>query len=132
MGRYDLSTKYSQEGPRDQIAIPGIRVWKERLLIAEPMTYQTTTCKIAVNSEAAASIHDDGLVILDRRSGRLFTSNQTGARIWRGIERQLSLDAIADEIGSEYQIARITAREHTARFLAELERNNLVERRAGL
>ena len=45
-------------------------------------------CGIIVNPEAAASIHDDGVVILDNRSGRLFTSNQTGARIWRCIERR--------------------------------------------
>jgi len=87
-------------------------------------------CGIIVNPEAAASIHDDGVVILDNRSGRLFTSNQTGARIWRCIERQLPFESIADEIASEYQIARTTAQEHTARFLAELERHNLIERGA--
>ena len=87
-------------------------------------------CGITVNPEAAASIHDDGVVILHNRSGCLFTSNQAGARIWRCIERQLPFGAIADEISSEYQIARTTAQEHTANFLAELERHNLIERGA--
>jgi hypothetical protein len=92
------------------------------------MTHQYSDSKITVNSEATASIHDEGVVILHTRNGCLFTSNRVGAHIWRCIERQVPFEAIADEIGSEYQIARTTAREHTARFLAELERHNLVER----
>ena len=91
------------------------------------MANQTTNRGITVNPEASASIHDDGLVILHTHSGRLFTSNQTGARIWRCIERQVPFEAIADEIGSEYQISRTTAREDIARFLADLERNNIIE-----
>lgn len=84
------------------------------------MTNQAGKCSIRATSEVTVSIHDDGLVILDRRNGRLFTSNVTGAIVWRCIERQLPLDAIADAIGSEYQIARATALEHTTRFLTEL------------
>lgn len=86
--------------------------------------------RITVRSEAAASIHEDGLVILDTRSGRLFTSNLTGARVWRGLERQLPVESIADEIGREYQIDRTVAREHATRFLDELERNGLIDRGA--
>jgi hypothetical protein len=87
---------------------------------------------ITVNPEAAVSFHDDGLVILHSRSGFLFRTNLTGAGIWRCIEQRLPFDAIADEISSEYQIARATALEHTARFVAELERHNLIERKPGL
>jgi len=82
-----------------------------------------------VNPEAVASIHDDGIVILHTGEGRMFTSNQTGAHIWRGIERQLPMEAIADEICGAYQIARTTAREDVTRFLRELERHTLIERR---
>lgn len=81
-----------------------------------------------VNPEAVASIHDDGVVILHTGKGRLFSSNGTGARIWRGVERRLSPEAIAGEISGEYNIAGATAREHTVRFLAELERHTLIRR----
>jgi hypothetical protein len=94
------------------------------------MNNQIGDHRIKVNPEAAASIHEDGIVILHSRYGRLFTGNRTGARIWRGIERQLPFEAIADDLSREYQIAGATAREHTARFLAELERHNLIERGA--
>ena len=86
--------------------------------------------EIKIGSDAAASIHEDGIVIFHTRKGRLFSSNRTGACIWRCIEQRLSLDAIAQKIGSEYQIAVTTAREHAASFLAELERHGLTERGA--
>jgi len=92
------------------------------------MTKPVSPFNFTLNPEAAASIHDNGIVILHTGQGRMFASNQTGARIWRGIERQLPLDAIAAEISDEYQIARTTAREDVSRFLAELERQTLIER----
>lgn len=107
---------------------PGIRELERKVAAAGSAQAIMTAHGITVNSEAAASIHDDGLVILHTRSGRLFTSNRTGASIWRCIVRQLPFEAIADEIGGEYGIARTTAREHTARFLAQLERHNLIDR----
>ena len=94
------------------------------------MTNQTTESSFTVNPEAAASIHDHGIVILHTGIGRVFRSNLTGARIWSGIERRLSLDAIAEEISGAFQIARSTAREHALQFLAELERHTLIHRAA--
>lgn len=82
----------------------------------------------SVNPEAVASFHDDGIVILHTGVGRLFTSNGTGARIWRGVERRMPLEAIAEEVSGEYKIARTTAREHAVRFLTELERHTLIQR----
>lgn len=94
------------------------------------MTNQIDDRRITVSPEATASIHDDGIVILHTRRGRLFSSNRTGASIWRCIEQQLPFEVIVEKIGSEYQIARTIAREHTARFLAELERHSLIVRGA--
>ncbi len=83
-----------------------------------------------VSPEAAASFHDDGIVILHAGHGRLFSSNGTGARIWRGLEQQLTLEAIAEEISGEYQIARTIAREHTLNFLTVLEQHALIQKGA--
>jgi len=92
------------------------------------MANQISDIRFTTNPEATASFHDDGIVILHTGKGRLFTANGTGARIWRGVEQQLPLEAIAEEISGEYNIARTTAREHTVRFLAELERHQLIYR----
>ena len=92
------------------------------------MRNQVSALRFTVNPEAAASFHDDGVVILHTGKGSLFTANQTGARIWQGIEQQLPLEVIAKGISDEYQLAPGTAHEHTVSFLAALERQTLVQR----
>ena len=92
------------------------------------MTNQITEISYSVNPEAVRSFNDGGLVILHEGNGRLFTANETGARIWRGIEQHLSLETIAREISNAYQIARSTAREHTLNFLTALEQQTLIKR----
>ncbi|MEN3328902.1 MAG: hypothetical protein V7638_3709 [Acidobacteriota bacterium] len=92
------------------------------------MMSQTTEINFTVNPEAVRSFHDGGVVILQAGTGRLFTSNEAGARIWRGIEQRLPLEMIATEISTAYQIARTTAREHTLNFLAALEQQALIRR----
>ena len=92
------------------------------------MTKQGTNISFSVNCEASASIHENGIVILHVGSGCVYTANTTGARIWRGVEQRLSLDAMADGISAEYQIGRTTAGEHVASFVVELERHSLVMR----
>lgn len=89
---------------------------------------QVTEISFTVNPEAVRSFHDDGVVILHAGNGRLFTSNEIGARIWRGLEQQLPLEAIAKEISNAYQIACNTAREHTLNFLTALEQQALIKR----
>lgn len=92
------------------------------------MTTQLIDFSFTVSPDASASIHDSGVVILHLGSGRLFTSNETGASIWRRIEQKLPLEAIAGEISDEYQLARPTAREHVTGFLAQLEQHHLIRK----
>jgi hypothetical protein len=95
---------------------------------AELMADGTFSETIRLNPGAAASVHEDGLVILHVPSGRIFTSNRTGARIWQCLEERLPLQGIAAEIARDFGIDRATALEDAARFLVELERNELTER----
>jgi UDP-N-acetylglucosamine transferase subunit ALG13 len=96
------------------------------------MTNQISDFKFAVNPEATASIHDEGIVILHIGNGNLYASNETGARIWCAVERKLCLEAIVEEISGVFKIAMSTAREHTVTFLAELQRQGLIQRKAEL
>ena len=92
------------------------------------MTNRISNSSFSVSSEATASAHDDGIVILHTGKGRVFSSNQTGTVIWRGIEQGLSLDSIVEEISNRFQIAATTARAHTLKFLAALEQQTLIKR----
>ena len=81
-----------------------------------------------VNSDATACLHDDGIVILRLKTGCLYASNRIGSCIWRGIEQKMALEEIAKEISDTYRIARSIAKEHTVRFVGELERHRLIKR----
>ena len=94
------------------------------------MKYQTSDSTFKVNPEATASFHDDGMVILHTGRGRLFSANKIGARIWRGLEQQLSSETIVAELSVEYHINLTTAREHTDHFLAQLQSHKLIRREA--
>lgn len=93
------------------------------------MTNQPSDSSFTMSPEVAASIHDTGIVILHTGSGSLYSSNGSGARIWRGIEQQLPLEAIAGEISNEFQIAGPVAREHVYRFVTALEQRQLIQRK---
>ena len=92
------------------------------------MINQINNFSFSVSPEATASTHDDGIVILHTGKGRVFSSNKSGALIWRGIEQRRSLDSIVEDISGKFQIAGTTARVHTLNFLAALERQALIQR----
>ena len=92
------------------------------------MTNQISNLRFTAIPEAQSSFHDDGVMIFHTGKGSLFSSNRTGAQIWRGVEQKLPVDVIAQQISGEYEIELATAREHTFGFLAELQRHSLVQR----
>jgi hypothetical protein len=85
--------------------------------------------RLAVASEVRTSDHEDGLALLHIPTGKMFLCNRTGARIWQGIVKGLSPEAISQEISREFGVARAVVQQHTSSFLAELERRGLVTRR---
>jgi hypothetical protein len=89
---------------------------------------KTSKGAIMLNPNITASIHNAGLVVLHIPTGRLFTSNLTGALVWQGLERKTSIDGIATEISQEFGVPEEAVREHTMQFVFELERNGLVVR----
>lgn len=76
----------------------------------------------------AASIHNDGVVLLHTVDGQLFASNRTGARIWQALEGRVPIHTIAVGISDEYGISYDKASTEIAWFVVELERHRLIER----
>ena len=78
------------------------------------------------STNVIASTHGNGVILLHAATGRLFASNETGARIWQKLTLRFTLDDIADDISRHYHIEIATARRHTAQFVAELKRHSLI------
>ena len=77
----------------------------------------------------ATSVHGEGAVFLHVRDARLFAVNPVGVDIWKGLERQLDSDAIIAELRERYSAPCEEVRAHVIRFIHELERAGLAERR---
>ncbi len=89
-----------------------------------------TAVNVRPSARVTASLHERGVVFLDSESGRLFTSNEIGARIWAGMARGLALDAIAEGLARDFKVRPEMVRAHAAKFLAELEEQRLITRSA--
>lgn len=76
----------------------------------------------------ATTMDGGGIVFLHTGTGKLFTSNAMGARIWRGLAEQVGLDSIAAGISSELGVPRQQAEEDAAEFVAVLEARGLISR----
>src|SRR4029078_7190439 len=94
-----------------------------------PMKNGKNATRAVISGSVSASAHDDGLVLLHRGIGRLFTANKTGAVIWRCLEQQMSIEDIASSVSKQSGITETMAREHTTQFLDELARQGLLEAR---
>ena len=78
--------------------------------------------------EIRLSAHGDGLVILHIPSGRVFVCNSTGCRIWNGVAKGSTADAVSEEISREFGVSPAVAREDTMAFVAKLEQQGLLLR----
>lgn len=96
------------------------------------MMDQISNFSFSASPDATASTNEDGIVILHTGKGRVFSSNKTGAFIWRGIEQRRPIDGIIAEISDEFQVAGPTARRHAIAFLTALEQQALITREVTL
>jgi hypothetical protein len=90
----------------------------------------TTLCpSIAPAPGVVCSTHDDGMVLLDVRRGRIYAVNRFGARVWRHVEEGANVDAIAADLVDRFRIPEATAHAHVTAFVARLEQCELAIRR---
>jgi hypothetical protein len=84
----------------------------------------------------ATSVHtrtfDGELVLLDLEGGDYFALDEIGAKFWAGIEAGKTLDALAEEIASEYDVTLAQAATDLATLRDELlARGLLVKEKEG-
>ena len=66
-------------------------------------------------------------VLLDMDSKHYFRLNDTGAFIWKALERRQPVDAIVDGLGEAFVVEREEAVTEVERLLAELVEAGLVQ-----
>ena len=73
-----------------------------------------------------SSITADGIILLDIRSGRIFSANAVAARIWSGLTDGLPMDAIVARIASETGAEPAVVERDASDFLTVLIAHALV------
>ena len=73
-----------------------------------------------------ANISDDGLILLDTESGRIYSANATAARIWRGLECGQPLEEIVATIAADTGTDVAVVERDAAGFVDMLKAQSLV------
>jgi hypothetical protein len=76
--------------------------------------------------DVKASLHSEGVVLIDIRRGTVFSANRVGAMIWNAATERWTLDRISESISSEFHIPVQAARVDAAEFVEQLAREGLL------
>ena len=77
-------------------------------------------------------LDEEEAVLLHLETKQYFSLNETGLRIWEGLEEpELGLPAIAASLSEDYDIAEAEARDYVERFAETLAQEGLLQGPAG-
>jgi hypothetical protein len=79
-----------------------------------------------VSPHAASATVDGGAVLLHMETKRYYSLNETGASIWRMLQRRLEAPEIVRELMRTYQVGIADAERALTRLLEELREEALI------
>jgi hypothetical protein len=79
-----------------------------------------------VAPDVKASLHSEGVVLIDIRRGTVFSANRAGAMIWNAVAERWTLPRIAESISREFHIPPQAAQDDAAEFVAQLAKEGLL------
>ena len=82
--------------------------------------------RYTVSPDAACAAVDDGTVVLNMRTKRYYSLNETGATVWRMLEDDAPMAEIAAQLVVIYDVAEATAIETVEALLRALEAEALI------
>ena len=82
--------------------------------------------RYAISPDAACAAVEDGAVVLNMRTKRYYSLNQTGAMVWRLMEDDLTVEEIIARIVGQYDVDDEEAARTVAVLLDELTAEALV------
>src|SRR5690349_1771795 len=90
------------------------------------MTGSKTT-DLKVSDALRISMHGDGAVILDIRSGDVFSANAVGARVVGFLREERSIEEMTDRISSEFGAQSEQVRSDIEHFIESLRARDLLQ-----
>lgn len=82
--------------------------------------------RYAISPDAACAAVEDGTVVLNMRTKRYYSLNETGAVIWQMLEGDAAIPAVVARLVSSYDVDEATAAGTVARLLDELTAEALI------
>lgn len=67
-------------------------------------------------------------ILVDLNTKQYYCLNETGALIWRGLEKGSTIEEIVSEMQNVYEVSREHALTSVGKLLATLESNKLIKR----
>ena len=87
----------------------------------------TTQLKIDPTVRATPG-DEDGSVLINLKTGKVFSLNGLGAKIWAKLEEGLTFEAVLDSLLREYDVPRQRLLSDLETFVGQLEKKELVQR----
>ena len=82
--------------------------------------------RYAVSPDAACATVEDGAVVLNMRTKRYYSLNETGAMVWRLLEDEIALEDVVARVIELYDVSAAEAGRTVAVLLDELATEALV------
>jgi hypothetical protein len=82
--------------------------------------------RYVVSGDAACAVVEDGAVVLNMRTKRYYSLNETGAAIWRLLEDDVPLPEIVAQLIQRYEVEPAAADRAVVALLADLTSEALV------
>ena len=70
---------------------------------------------------------EDGSVLINLRSGKVFSLNGVGAKVWAMIEHGAGFDGVLDALSREYNLPSAELKSDLDGFIKELSRKDLLQ-----
>jgi hypothetical protein len=70
---------------------------------------------------------EDGSVLINLQSGKVFSLNGVGAKVWTMLEQGASFDGVIDALSREYNVPKAELRNDLDGFIEDLAQKDLLQ-----
>jgi hypothetical protein len=84
---------------------------------------------MTASTNVRSTVTDEGVVLLDVSSGKIFHSNPIGSRVWTKLQEGSALPKIVEEITAEFKAPREQVESDVLEYVLGLQTNGLIVER---